>query len=931
MTQRLLICLLCAFIISRPSSADGKVVSQNLNPNTIFVDEYNALWIGTENGLFEWRRNAPARVQIPGELNVTALYACNGQVLIGTRDGRLLRYEVLNQRSFVISELGSEISSIYRRETTICIATKGNGYFRISPLSIEHITMKTGLDDQYIYDIGFDTDGTVWSSSDRGLAVDRGNKNVIPFALNQLIPDRLVTCFEKKDTFLYCGTQLGDVCRINLKDSSVFIYNKSTWGGNQINDLLVLDHSLAICTENGAYLIELNGRNCQVISLGKPFYKAVYDREANIWFCGEGTLLWTLGEQITLIQEVRQHPIKNLHAIWCDPPHILFLTTEEGLMTLNLADSSLQICQLSPGNDQMEINSIYLDTRGALWVGTSGDGLYVVDTSTLRSQHVMIDSSAEAPTILSLTGDTNKVWFSSLNGVWYSSDHQYPYRFHSLEDEFRMKKNYVYQVKKDRENGLWLATDGQGMLRLKQHQLLNVSKQFKIATRVFYAMEEDEAGQKWFNAYNDGLYGLADDTLVHLTMQQGLSSNDILSLASLNKDWMIAVSIAGIDLINIHQFAVTHIPFESLPASPVPEANAIVKSGQNGAYIGSNAGLLHYYLPTYKKQFTPQACIESKYVMGYRSTPGRNSFPASQNFFRFSINAHCNTGLPIYYRYKLKGLNEQWSVTADKEIVFPHLNPGNYELMVQAANNRIFLNATQDNWAFTIEYPFWQRSWFILLTITLMAVTLFYLIKFREHRIERVQQLEKEKAIAEFVNLKHQVSPHFLFNSFNTLIQVIDEDKEKAIEYTQMLSDFYRNLISYRDVDLVSLDEELTLLDQYIYLQKMRFGDSLAFEQQITTEQRESTLIPPLTLQLLAENAVKHNTIAMSKPLTLTLETKGNYLCIRNNINPKQHRESGEKIGLQNIRNRFKLFTALPVEIMEDGTSFEVRLPMLKK
>lgn len=928
--QRLFIFFLGLLALHSNLMATGKIATENLNPNTIFVDEYNALWIGTDDGLFEWRHNAAVRAPIPGELTITALYACNGQVLIGTRDGHLLRYEALNQRSDTIASLRSEISSITCRGALMCIALKGRGYYTVNPFGIEHISRRQGLGDLYTYHLQIDEDGSIWSSSDKGLSIDRGSGTVIPFALNRLIPDRLVTCFQKKDSFLFCGTQLGDVCRINLIDSTVMLYPKANWDGAQVNDITVLDGHVAITTDNGAYLLELNGDGCQTIYRGKPFFNVVYDQEAFLWFCGEGILLWTLGEQMNLIQDIGSHSLRNMHCVCCASPGLLFLATEEGLAKVNLDDSSMRVCPLPFDPDEIEINSLFLDTKGKLWVGTSGAGLYIADTSTWESQHVMTDSSGESPTILSVCGDSNRIWFSSLNGVWYSDDRQFPYHFHSLEETFRMKNNYVYQVKRSRDGSMWFATDGEGMQQLKEDRLTNISTQQKIPAKVFYSMEEDEAGQKWFSAYNDGLYCLAKDTVVHLGMQQGLSSNDILSLASINRDCMIAVSQLGIDLIDIHGFALTHIPYESMVTYPVPEANAIAANGLNGAYIVTNTGLLHYTFPSYKKQFTPKACIESKYVMGYRSVAGRNSFPASQNFFRFCINAHSNTGLPIYYRYKLKGLNEQWNVTTDKEIVFPRLMPGHYELMLQAANNRFFCNATQDRWAFSIEFPFWQKPWFILLTLSTLSLLLYYLIKYRERRIQRVQQLEKEKAVAEFANLKHQVSPHFLFNSFNTLIQVIDEDKEKAIEYTQMLSDFYRSLISYRDVDLVSLDEELSLLTKYMYLQNMRFGDNLSLDVQVTAEQARQAMIPPLTLQLLAENAVKHNTISAAKPLCLTLRAEGNYLSMTNNINRKQQQEAGEKIGLRNIRNRFNLFTSLPVEIEENEKTFTIRLPILK-
>jgi LytS/YehU family sensor histidine kinase len=193
-----------------------------------------------------------------------------------------------------------------------------------------------------------------------------------------------------------------------------------------------------------------------------------------------------------------------------------------------------------------------------------------------------------------------------------------------------------------------------------------------------------------------------------------------------------------------------------------------------------------------------------------------------------------------------------------------------------------------------------------------------------------VQKLEKEKAIAEYETLKHQVNPHFLFNSFNTLIQVIDEDKEKAIEYTQMLSDYYRSLLSYASVNLVTLEEEFVLLEKYMYLQKMRFGTSLRLQNDCDASLVNEMEIPPFTLQLLAENAIKHTIISTEKPLTICISISHNRLVVSNNLNEKAQKVAGENIGLQNIRNRFRLFSRQEVEIYKTSLIFEVRLPILK-
>jgi len=202
-------------------------------------------------------------------------------------------------------------------------------------------------------------------------------------------------------------------------------------------------------------------------------------------------------------------------------------------------------------------------------------------------------------------------------------------------------------------------------------------------------------------------------------------------------------------------------------------------------------------------------------------------------------------------------------------------------------------------------------------------------IKYREQKVTRVQLLEKDKAIAEFNVLKAQINPHFLFNSFNTLMQVIEENQEMAIEYTQHLSDFYRSLIAYKEQDLVPLEKEIDLLNNYFYLQKMRFGHSLLFDNQLNHESLKNWLIPPLTLQMLAENAIKHNVISDNKHLTISLFADKSHLSFQNNINKKITQEAGEQLGLQNIKNRYKQYTNEEVLVRQANDFFIVQLPKI--
>ncbi|MBP6648797.1 MAG: histidine kinase, partial [Bacteroidia bacterium] len=138
-------------------------------------------------------------------------------------------------------------------------------------------------------------------------------------------------------------------------------------------------------------------------------------------------------------------------------------------------------------------------------------------------------------------------------------------------------------------------------------------------------------------------------------------------------------------------------------------------------------------------------------------------------------------------------------------------------------------------------------------------------------------------------------------------------------------------IVTYRDKDLIQLDEELTLLDNYIFIQKKRYGDSLQLNINLDKSTRHAFLIPPLTLQLLAENAIKHNSVSKETPLVIDLFVSMELLYVRNNMNPKIQKEKSTGLGLQNIVSRYKLLTSLPVKIDHAEDHFTVALPLLNE
>jgi LytS/YehU family sensor histidine kinase len=200
----------------------------------------------------------------------------------------------------------------------------------------------------------------------------------------------------------------------------------------------------------------------------------------------------------------------------------------------------------------------------------------------------------------------------------------------------------------------------------------------------------------------------------------------------------------------------------------------------------------------------------------------------------------------------------------------------------------------------------------------------------RLRSIERKRLAERRILETELANLRTQVNPHFLFNSFNTLLNMIESKPAKAGQYLQRLSDFYRRILSANDEQLNSLKEELINLEEYLYLQEQRFGDALEVRIQVDNKWLSSKL-PTLTLQLLAENAIKHNVVSKNKPLKIHIYTEGKSLILRNNRSPKRKAEPGTGTGLRNIKSRYSVMFKKEIIMDKSDSEFTVKLPLIEK
>jgi LytS/YehU family sensor histidine kinase len=215
----------------------------------------------------------------------------------------------------------------------------------------------------------------------------------------------------------------------------------------------------------------------------------------------------------------------------------------------------------------------------------------------------------------------------------------------------------------------------------------------------------------------------------------------------------------------------------------------------------------------------------------------------------------------------------------------------------------------------------------ITLVISLILTSRSFLVNWRQTAID-AEKFKQESTVAKFESLRNQVNPHFLFNSLNVLTNLVYENPDKAAKFIKQLSEVYRYLLDTRDKEVVQLDEEEKFLKSYQYLQEIRFGGKLTITVSLDDA---DCMVAPLALQMLVENAIKHNEISEEHPLHIRLFMEPDFVVVENNLQPKRILdEKSLGLGLDNICKRYEFLTDRKVQVSKNGT-FAVRLPKIHR
>jgi len=939
----------------------------------VFQDSHGWLWCGAEKGLFRYDGLSFQPIGLAdtfANAQVTALFESQGQIWAGFSNGAIghisisgnfqpaLTGDAEAEKKYAphlvlwqIEEgLPSEKITAFAEDRSggFWFGTYGEGlYVWKNDRLYQFNTEDDGLASNDIYSLASDAQGRIWAATDAGISIcsmpETGKKLVQNLGIAEGLPDEIVTTLlADKQGDIWAGTQEKGILRFDVATLKPSFQTKN-WAFEEVTCLAMFgSRELWVGTgRDGLVRIDLASGNARALPEEHALrhvktYSLCKDREGLLWAVLDKGALYSANVRFGFWQS----GFSNVQALLVDRQGRFWAGCQEGLflqrnaVPLHKPRNAVPLHNprnAVPGYSEFKnvlsqnVISLWESPTGEIWAGTFGNGVFVLDRQgrVLRQfseRHGLANGS-----VLSIGGDGQKVWLATLGGVSaMGADGN-----GNLQVQAELGTSYVYKVFTDSRGRVWFGTDGKGLAVMESGALRFFAEASGTLLKTIYSITEDKQGRIWFSTDREGLFCYDGNKFQRFTKANGLHSQKITGLAADGNGLIVIGYDDGFDLLNPER--VDHLMFcdASIGAPNVGvNLNALCRDGLGNVWLGSEDGIVRS--AAFDEMFVddPKPGITAVSVL-LKSVDFLNTstFSHSDNYFIFNFAGLWFTNPEsVSYRYKLEGYDPDWKVSKDHLASYPSLPPGRYTFRVQTSEHGNFEKVPEASWSFTIKTPYWQRWWFVLLCLAAATGLLMAFVRSREASLRREAQLNRERVESQFEALKSQINPHFLFNSFNTLITIIEENPRVAVEYVEHLSDFYRNIIVYRERNFISLQEEMELVNSFSFLLQKRYEKGFRL---VSSLNGKAGQVMPLALQMLVENAVKHNVISASKPLTVEIFSENDgYVTVRNNIQKKIKPEPSTHFGLQSLVNRYQLLGERPVIVEDSGEFFTVKVPI---
>lgn len=895
----------------------------------IAQDGHGLIWAGSDLGLFRTDGDGVELVFRAEQGRVNAISAFRDGVIAAVANGDILWFhgsacdtlfsDTIWQRA-PISSMVVDINGV------IYAATYGAGISILSNGGRRRLWTGNGLPDDHINDICLLPDGSVAAATDQGVARCKDRDVIQTFSEAQGAPDNLILSVTSAgDGRIWAGSDKAGAFLWDpeqKKDTTLIVIGA---GNGPVRGILARQDLLWTATATGGpvlYDVEASSGSYSPdpnsMDGAHPVLDFLEGRNGSVWWCDGTEHLYRADPSILVVPDHEGLDLTHISALCNDHQGHIWFATPQGVFRHDasfLGTGKVHRASF-PTDPRKPVVSMDVAKDGTLWAASFGNGLMGLHPDG-RVEHYDAERGGIDPNVLSVKVHDEQVWAATLSGM-------VRVRNAKAESFASPGIGFMFMVLPMPDGTVFGATDGSGLVRWKNGHLNPISED---GPRTYYSVVSDDRGEVWAAGAATGLCKLGDT--ICIGPDRPPFDGDLYTLTVLGNQLLVfgSTGCAAYDPGTGYWVDLT----ERLGLDGVvAELNAVCHDDDGALWLACSKGLLRLKPAPWHFDARYEAVVSHIRVGNSEVQVAPEIFTDfDRNSITFRYTAPCYTDpSALRFEYRLVGLNDRAVMTREREVSYPALSPGSYTFEVRAFIGEDPMEAAWTSVGIHVAPPWWRRPWVIISAVLLFAALALWGIRARERHLLDLQRMEQEQVRFQLEALRSQVDPHFLFNSFNTLVDLIETDEKKAVEHVGDLSTFFRNILQVRDSALITLREDLNLLHTYFALEQRRFGEAINLEVQVPEDALVRQIVP-LTLQLVVENAIKHNRASMEEPLLIRIVTMDDHVVISNPVRERLSPRDSTGFGLSSIRKRYSALIKVPVEVSSSNEVFTVRIPLL--
>ncbi len=811
----------------------------------IAMGNHSTAWLATNNGIYVFDgKSFSLFKKCFAHHNILSIFKdSEGKIWAGSSDCGLCRIDLSSGRAVTVFSKGSglgtnAIQSIGEdRKHHLLVGTYGLGIFIYKNSSFSRLKSKHELDQEIVLDIKADKLSNLW-----------------------------------------VATLTDGVCRWNPEDSTChFLRESDGLGNNHVRCIL-------------------------------------QDTRSNLWFGTSG------GGVSEYSGQAFNHYDKNnglssnfVYSVYRDGQGLLWIGTgDKGLCTYD--GKQFRPLGAENGFRDTKVKAISEDSFGDLWIGTEGQGVYTYDGEAFTPIHELHGKYIR----YILRDSLHNMWVATAgSGIYKISVSDSPKKRYSV---LHIKSDFpglerINCLAEDNQGRIWFGaeTGGIGYIRTN-HVEACLGQKEGLNSKLIRSLCYDQAGYLWIGTAGSGVSCLnlknPDFRFENLNLQNGLNSLNVYLLAQDNQHNLFVGSETGLDKIVFaegrHIAEINHFGKKEGFSGIETCQNAAYTDAEGTIWFGTVNGLTSLSTGNRKKNVLPPLLHISGLTLFYEpieKTEYKDVFgkwsellhplllPYNQNHIGFEFTG-INLSSPenVKYRWRLEGLEKDWSpASSQRNATYSNLPPGEYIFEVKSCNEDGIWNDQSSLIPFTILKPFWFKTWFLVSSFIFLILLILASFRLRIQTIRKKSAsqrklLETEKSILELEQkaLRLQMNPHFIFNALNSIqAQITDNNEQTARHYLAQFSKLMRMILENSRNTYISLEEEISTLENYLSLEKFSSGNRFDFEiicgEGLVPSEEQ---IPPMMIQPFAENAVIHGLRHLQSrgKITICFRREGNFL-----------------------------------------------------